>query len=67
MMDANPPDARSGARCGERRLALAIDAIEACLDGLRPGAAPSAIASALEAPVRAFDALAKDVLTEPGG
>ncbi len=63
MMDVSPSEARSS-EAQARRLALALDAIEACLDRLRPGAAPGAIASALAAPVRAFDTLAKDVLTE---
>ncbi len=63
MMDLSPSEACSG-EAQARRLALALDAIEACLDGLRPGAAPSAIAAALAAPVRAFDTLAKDVLSE---
>jgi hypothetical protein len=63
MMDCSSGEAHSG-EAQARRLALALDAIEACLDGLRPGAAPSAIAGALAAPVRAFDALAKEVLAE---
>jgi hypothetical protein len=43
-----------------RRLALAVDAIEAALSALEPGANPDAVAEALAGPVRAFDAAAKD-------
>ena len=43
-----------------RRLALALDAIEARLDALGMGAAPDAIVDALAGPVRAFDAAAKE-------
>jgi hypothetical protein len=43
-----------------KRLALALDAIEAQLDALRPGAEIGAVASALAGPVAAFDALAKE-------
>jgi hypothetical protein len=43
-----------------RRLALALDAIEAQLDALPPGAEIGAVASALAGPVAAFDALAKE-------
>jgi len=43
-----------------RRLALALDAIEARLDALGMGAAPDAIVDALADPVRAFDAAAKE-------
>ena len=44
-----------------RALALAIDVIEAELDLLELGAAPDVVARALEAPVRAFAAVAKEV------
>ena len=40
-------------------LALALDAIEAELAALGPGASPDIIAKKLAAPVRAFDAAAK--------
>ncbi len=43
-----------------RRLALALDAIEARLDALGMGAEPDAIVDALAEPVRAFDAAAKE-------
>lgn len=46
-----------------RQLSFALDAIEACLERLAPGAPPIAIAEALAAPVRAFDAIAKEALT----
>ncbi|HRP10564.1 MAG TPA: hypothetical protein PLK37_05985 [Terricaulis sp.] len=42
-----------------RALALALDAIEAELAGLEPGASADIIARRLAAPVRAFDAAAK--------
>ena len=42
-----------------RALALALDAIEAELAGLEPGASADIIAKKLAAPVRAFDAAAK--------
>ncbi len=60
--DQSPDAAEAAAQA--RRLALALDAIEASLDGLGAGARPSAIADALAAPVRAFDALAKEVLSK---
>ena len=44
-----------------RRLALAIDAIEAELDLLELGAAPELVARALEGPVRALAAAAREV------
>ena len=43
-----------------RRLALAVDVIEARLDQVGPGAAPDDIAKALEDPVRVFDEVAKE-------
>jgi hypothetical protein len=43
-----------------RRLALALDAIEARLDALGLGAPPDAIVDALAEPVRAFDAAARE-------
>ena len=42
-----------------KSLALALDAIESKLDALDLGADPDAVAQALAAPVRAFDAAAK--------
>jgi methionine aminopeptidase len=43
-------------------LNAALDAIEASLDALSPGARPDEIARALAEPVRAFDAVAKEAL-----
>ena len=45
-----------------RRLARALDAIEAELDALKLGADPDAVAKALAEPIRAFDAAAKEAL-----
>jgi hypothetical protein len=65
MKDAASPPSDRAAQA--HRLALAIDAIEAELAGLEPGASPRAIAEALAGPVKAFDALAKAMLREPNG
>lgn len=46
-----------------RRLARALDAIEAKLDALDFGADPDAVARALSEPIRAFDAAAKEALS----
>jgi hypothetical protein len=43
-----------------RRLALALDAIEAQLDALPAGAGIDDLVAALAAPVAAFDAVAKE-------
>lgn len=43
-----------------RRLALALDLIEARLDALNLGSGPDAIVDALAGPVKAFDAAAKE-------
>jgi hypothetical protein len=45
-----------------RRLAAALDAIEAQLDALELGADPDAVARALAEPIRAFDAAAKEAV-----
>lgn len=45
-----------------RRLAAALDAIEARLAGLALGADPDDVAAALADPVRAFDAAAKEAV-----
>jgi hypothetical protein len=45
-----------------RRLAAALDAIEARLDGLKLGADPDEVARALAEPVRAFDLAAKETV-----
>lgn len=60
MASDSPPDARAALQA--RRLAQALDAIEARLDALDLGADPDAVAAALAEPVRAFDAAAKEAL-----
>jgi hypothetical protein len=45
-----------------RRLAAALDTIEARLDALKLGADPDEVAAALADPVRAFDAAAREGL-----
>jgi hypothetical protein len=61
MASDSPPEARAALQA--RRLAQALDAIEAGLDGLDLGADPDAVASALAEPVRAFDAAAREALS----
>ena len=46
-----------------RRLAAALDVIEARLDSLALGADPDEVVAALAEPVRAFDAAAKEALS----
>jgi len=46
-----------------RQLALALDAIEARLNDLEPGADPDVLAKALKEPIFAFDAAAREVLS----
>jgi|CXWL01.1.fsa_nt_gi hypothetical protein len=55
-------DGPSGANADDqaRRLALALDVIEAQLERLDLGADPHSIVHALAAPIRAFDAAAKE-------
>jgi len=43
-----------------RRLAEALDAFEAVLDALEPGADPDVVAEALSEPVARFDAAARE-------
>lgn len=45
-----------------RRLALALDAIEAELDALELGADADVVAAALKEPIEAFDAAAREAL-----
>jgi hypothetical protein len=59
MASDSLPDHREAAEQA-RRLALALDAIEARLDALSLGAGPDAIVDALAGPVTAFDAAAKE-------
>ena len=56
--DSHPDDRVTAEQA--RRLALALDAIEARLDALSVGAAPDAIVDALADPIRAFDAAARE-------
>jgi hypothetical protein len=60
MANQAPSDARAALHA--RRLALALDAIEATLDRLELGADPEVVAKALEEPIRAFDAAAREAL-----
>jgi hypothetical protein len=55
-------DSPSEAAAQARRLAAALDAIEARLDALSLGADPDEVAAALAEPIRAFDAAAKEAL-----
>lgn len=61
MVIETASDAKMGASIEEqaRRLALALDAIEAALENIGPGAEPSAVVAALTGPVSAFDTAAK--------
>lgn len=59
MASGSPAQAHETAALA-RRLALAVDAIEAELAALELGANPDVVAEALAGPVRAFDAAAKD-------
>jgi hypothetical protein len=43
-------------------LADALDAVEACLDALEPGADPDRVAESLSGPVRALSAAAKQAI-----
>jgi len=54
-------EAHAAAACS-RRLALALDAIEAELDRLELGASPDVVARALAEPIRAFDAAAREAV-----
>ena len=56
--DSHPDDRVTAEQA--RRLALALDAIEARLNALSVGAAPDAIVDALADPIRAFDAAARE-------
>jgi len=49
-----------------RRLAAALDAIEAALDQHLRGGDPGALARALAGPVASFDAAARAALRNPG-
>ena len=59
MASDSPSEVRDTAHRA-RRLAAALDAIEAELDRLELGASPTTVARALAEPIRAFDAAAKE-------
>ncbi len=61
-MASDSPNEPRDAAAEAQRLAAALDAIEAELDRLEPGASPSVVARALAGPVKAFDAAAGEVL-----
>jgi hypothetical protein len=62
MASDSPSEARKSADQA-RQLALALDAIEAQLDALEPGAGPDVVARALKQPIEAFDAAAREALS----
>lgn len=62
MASDSPAETRKTA-VQARRLALALDAIEAELDGLELGAQPDVVAKALTKPIEAFDAAAREALS----
>ena len=62
MASDSPAETRKTA-VQARRLALALDAIEAQLDGLELGAQPDVVAKALKPPIEAFDAAAREALS----
>ena len=61
MASDSPADTRKAA-VQARRLALALDAIEARLDALELGAHPDVVVKALKEPIEAFDAAAREAL-----
>ena len=62
MASDSPAETREAA-LRARRLALALDAIEAQLDGLELGAQPDVVAEALRTPIEAFDTAAREALS----
>jgi hypothetical protein len=62
MASDSPAEARKTAHQA-RRLALALDAIEAQLDRLELGAQPDVVAKALKTPIEAFDTAAREALS----
>jgi hypothetical protein len=62
MASDSPAEIREAA-VQARRLALALDAIEAQLDGLELGARPDVVAKALKTPIEAFDTAAREALS----
>jgi hypothetical protein len=61
-MASDSPSEPHDAAAQAQRLAAALDAIEAELERLEPGAPPAVVARALAGPIRAFDAAAGEVL-----
>jgi hypothetical protein len=61
-MASDSPAEAPKAAAQTRRLAQALDAIEAQLDALELGAHPDVVAKALAEPIRRFDAAAREVL-----
>jgi hypothetical protein len=61
MASDSPAEAHEAA-LQARRLALALDVIEAQLDALELGAQPDVVARALKKPIEAFDAAAREAL-----
>ncbi len=62
MASDSPAETRKTA-VRARRLVLALDAIEAHLDGLELGAQPDVVAEALKLPIEAFDVAAREALS----
>lgn len=62
-MASDSPAETKKAATRARRLALALDAIEAQLDSLELGAGPDVVAKALAKPIEAFDAAAREALS----
>ena len=62
-MASDSPAGTAKAAHQARRLALALDAIEAQLNDLELGADPDVVAKALKTPIEAFDAAAREALT----
>jgi hypothetical protein len=61
-MASDSPAETAKAAHQARRLALALDAIEAQLNDLELGADPDVVAKALKKPILAFDAAAREAL-----
>ena len=62
-MASDSPDETRKAALQARRLALALDVIEAQLDAVELGASPDVVAKALKQPIEAFDAAAREALS----
>lgn len=61
-MASDSPAETKNAALQARRLALALDAIEAQLDALELGATPDVVAKALKKPIEAFDAAVREAI-----